>query len=104
MGLPRFDRVVPLGVAAGAVGRAVGIARAGAAVVITSRNGERGGAAVDDIRARSSNEHVDAMTLDLASFASVRAFAHEFLERHPRLDVLVNNAGLVLHRRTETVD
>src|SRR5439155_12570865 len=83
---------------------AVGIARTGATVVITSRNGERGGAAVDDIRARSSNEHVDAMTLDLASFASVRAFAHEFLERHPRLDVLVNNAGLVLHRRTETVD
>jgi NAD(P)-dependent dehydrogenase (short-subunit alcohol dehydrogenase family) len=83
---------------------AVGIARTGATVVITSRDATRGAAAVDDIRARTGNEHVDVMTLDLASFASVREFAHEFLARYPRLEVLVNNAGLVLHRRTQTVD
>lgn len=37
----------------------------------------------------------EIMTLDLASFASVRQFAAEFLARHQRLDALVNNAGLV---------
>ena len=44
------------------------------------------------------------MGLDLASFASIRAFAADFLDRYDRLDVLCNNAGLVLQKRQETAD
>ena len=45
------------------------------------------------------------MSLDLASFASIRTFAAQFLERHDRLDVLVNNAGLApAGNRWETVE
>ena len=44
------------------------------------------------------------MPLDLASFASVHAFADAFNSRFDRLDVLVNNAGLTLRKRTVTED
>ena len=83
---------------------AVGLASRGARVVITSRDAERGAAAVTDIRGRTGSAEVDAMALDLASFASIHSFAADFLGRFDRLDVLVNNAGLVQRRRTETAD
>jgi NAD(P)-dependent dehydrogenase (short-subunit alcohol dehydrogenase family) len=83
---------------------AVGLASLGARVVITSRNEERGRAAREEILRRTGNDSLDVMALDLASFRSIRAFAGDFLDRYDRLDVLVNNAGLILHRRTETDD
>jgi NAD(P)-dependent dehydrogenase (short-subunit alcohol dehydrogenase family) len=83
---------------------AVGLASLGARVVITSRNEERGRAARQEIVDRSGNDSVDVMALDLASFRSIRAFAGDFLDRYDGLDVLVNNAGLILHRRTKTED
>jgi NAD(P)-dependent dehydrogenase (short-subunit alcohol dehydrogenase family) len=83
---------------------AVGLASLGARVLITSRSEERGRAARDEIVERSGNTEVDVMALDLASFRSIRSFASDILARHDRLDVLVNNAGLILRRRTETED
>ena len=81
---------------------AVGLAEAGARVVITSRDDERGRAAQTDVRERSGSADVDVMKLDLASFASIRAFAAGFLDRYDRLDVLLDNAGLIHRRRAET--
>jgi NAD(P)-dependent dehydrogenase (short-subunit alcohol dehydrogenase family) len=83
---------------------AVGLAAMGAHVVITSRDDARGRAAVKEIKERSANDAVDVMHLDLADLASVREFATAYLERYDRLDVLVENAGLVLGRRTVTKD
>jgi NAD(P)-dependent dehydrogenase (short-subunit alcohol dehydrogenase family) len=83
---------------------AVALATMGANVTITSRNAERGEAARREIVERSGSESVEVMALDLASTASIRAFAVAFLDTHPRLDVLVNNAGLILSERTETED
>jgi NAD(P)-dependent dehydrogenase (short-subunit alcohol dehydrogenase family) len=83
---------------------AVGLARKGAQVVITSRDAARGGDALADIKRRSGNENVDVMSLDLARLASVREFASAFLDRYDRLDVLIDNAGLVLGSRTVTED
>lgn len=83
---------------------AIGLARAGASVVITARDRARGVAALTEVRDRSGSDTVELMSLDLASFASIRAFADELLARHDRLDVLVNNAGLVSRTRTETQD
>ena len=83
---------------------AVGLAELGARVVITSRNEERGRAARDEIAERSGSSGVEVMRLDLASFRSIRSFAAGVLDHFDRLDVLVDNAGLILLRRRETED
>jgi NAD(P)-dependent dehydrogenase (short-subunit alcohol dehydrogenase family) len=83
---------------------AVALARAGANVVITARDAERGKQAVADIKGRSGSDTVDLVVFDLGSLASTRAGAAELLDRCPRIDVLVNNAGVVLTERRETVD
>ena len=81
------------------------LARRGADVVFTSRNAERGAAALADVRAESGRDDVELMSLDLASFASIRSFAAEYRVRHQRLDVLINNAGVVvMGRRQLTAD
>ena len=81
---------------------AAALAGRGAQVIITSRNEERGRAARQEIAERSGNDSVDVMPLDLASFRSIRSFAADALDRFDHLDVLVNNAGLILYRRAET--
>jgi len=73
---------------------AVGLAGLGARVVITSRNEERGRSARQEIAERSGNDSVEVMSLDLASFTSIRSFAADVLDRFDHLDVLVNNAGV----------
>jgi NAD(P)-dependent dehydrogenase (short-subunit alcohol dehydrogenase family) len=73
-------------------------------VVFTARNPQRGADALAEIRARSGSDAVDVMALDLSSFASVRSFASELSQRHDCLDVLVNNAGVVLNKRRVTED
>ena len=83
---------------------AVELARLGAQVTITSRDPAKGQAALADIRRRSGDPTVDCMRLDLASLASVRSFAAEYLATHPKLHVLINNAGLTLGARSETED
>jgi NAD(P)-dependent dehydrogenase (short-subunit alcohol dehydrogenase family) len=83
---------------------ATALAAMGAGVVVTGRNRERGEAALGEIRRASGSEKVSLMLADLAVQAEVRALADSFRERHDRLDVLVNNAGLIQSRRTETPD
>src|SRR5687768_11329607 len=72
------------------------LARAGAHVVLACRDRARGEAAAAGVG--------DLLLLDLASFASVRAFAEAFRARFDRLDVLVNNAGLLAPARVVTGD
>ena len=83
---------------------AVALARAGAHTVITARHQGRGQAAVTDIKARSGSDRVDLVVFDLGSLASVRSGASTILERCADIDVLVNNAGVVLSERRLTVD
>ena len=83
---------------------AVALAAMGADVVVTGRDPERGERAVEEIRGESTGGSVELMLADLALQAEVRRLAEEFGGRHDRLDVLVNNAGLVQSTRTETPD
>ena len=83
---------------------AVALAREGALVVFTTRDAQKGATALTEIRDRSGNDGVAVMELDLARLASVREFVSAFGERQGHLDVLVNNAGLILGSRRETVD
>jgi len=82
----------------------VALAREGAEIVFTSRDAQKGEAARTEIRDRSGSDAVEVMELDLASLASVREFAPRFAASHDHLDVLVNNAGVMLGSRRETVD
>ncbi|MGC4114766.1 MAG: SDR family oxidoreductase [Myxococcales bacterium] len=69
------------------------LARRGFHVVLTARkNGEE---AVAAIKAKVPDAQVQALPLDLASFASIRAFATSFQSQGLPLNVLVNNAGLM---------
>lgn len=70
---------------------ATALARAGAHVVIAVRNTTAGAEA-----ARRIGGHVTVRELDLASLDSVRSFAATLTAEHPSIDLLVNNAGVVL--------
>jgi retinol dehydrogenase-12 len=84
---------------------ALELAGMGATVVIAARNPQKAAAAVDEIRhATNAGDRVDTIPIDLTSFASVRAFVDAFTARHDQLDVLCNNAGLLLRERVVTED
>ena len=83
---------------------AVELALMGAEVVVTGRNKERGREAVEEIKARSGSDAVSLLLADLTVQAEVRELAEEFRRNHDRLDVLVNNAGVVNQKRSETPD
>lgn len=74
---------------------AMDLATRGAKVIIGCRNLEKGQAAVQEIQTRSGNEKVFVEKLDLSSLASVRQFADGILKNEPRLDILINNAGVM---------
>ncbi len=84
---------------------ALELARRGASVVIASRSPEKGTAAADRINQTLGQPRVEFAPLDLASLASVRAFADRELARDAPLDLLINNAGVYAPpRREETAD
>ena len=87
------------------IGKATALALAamGADVVVAGRDRGRGESAAEEIRAQTG-ARVDLALADLASQAGVRELAEGFRSRYDRLDVLVNNAGLVQSTRTETPD
>lgn len=85
--------------------QALGLVRAGADVIIASRNQERGLEAVRRMRAEVPGGAVRFETLDLANLASVRDFSGRMRAAGEPLDLLINNAGVMsrLHRE-ESVD
>ena len=72
---------------------AIQLAKIGATVIMACRSAERGAQALEEARQASSSDKLDLMLVDLASQASIRQFAAEFKQRHPRLDVLIHNAA-----------
>jgi NAD(P)-dependent dehydrogenase (short-subunit alcohol dehydrogenase family) len=83
---------------------AVGLARAGAHVIIGARTRERGEAARERVAGVTGSDRLEVMVADLSIQAEVRRLAEEVVASHPRLDVLVNNAGMVFSERQETAD
>jgi len=81
------------------------LAGMGARVIVTARNADKGRAAVAGIVQRlGGHGQVQLVVFDLADLSSVRRGADEILDQTPRLDVLLNNAGVVLSERHVTVD
>ena len=80
------------------------LARMGAAVSIVGRDRARGGAALRRIREVAADARVTFLPADLSDQADVRRLADAVLALHPRLDVLVNNAGGLFGRRRLSAD
>lgn len=80
------------------------LAGRGATVVLAARDAGKARAAKASIDATAPSGRVVVMPLDLASFASIRAFAGAFRERFDRLDVLMNNAGVMAIARKSTAE
>jgi NAD(P)-dependent dehydrogenase (short-subunit alcohol dehydrogenase family) len=80
------------------------LARKNAQVIMACRNLEKAQAARAQIAKQAPNAGLDVMRLDLASLASIRAFAEEFTSKYDHLDMLINNAGIAFIPRQETAD
>lgn len=81
-----------------------GLARLGASVLMLCRNEALGQQALEIIRRDSGNDDVNLIVADLASLVSIRRAARQIAEQHAALHVLVNNAGVRVSRRRESVD
>jgi NAD(P)-dependent dehydrogenase (short-subunit alcohol dehydrogenase family) len=71
------------------------LARKRAKVILACRNKEKGEAAVRTIRQEYPKAKTELLQVDLSELVSVRRFADEFTNRYDRLDILINNAGIM---------
>ena len=104
---PRIDgaAVLVTGAASGlGLAAACAFARLGATVHALARNTERAEEAGGQIAAAVPGADVRPHACDLSSLEAVKSFAEEFVIRESRLDVLVNNAGVMPPERTRSAD
>jgi NAD(P)-dependent dehydrogenase (short-subunit alcohol dehydrogenase family) len=71
------------------------LALKGANVVVACRNRDKGEAALESLRHAAPVESTSQLPLDLADLDSVATFAKRFADKHDRLDLLINNAGVM---------
>ncbi|MFH2030548.1 MAG: oxidoreductase [Bacteroidota bacterium] len=80
------------------------LANKNATIIIAVRNMEKGKAAANRIKKQNSSADLLIMELDLANLKSVKTFAEKFNSEFERLDLLINNAGVMMPPYTKTVD
>ena len=86
---------------------ALGLAMLGATVVLIGRKKERCETTLQEIKAKinhADENRICYFVADLSSQSSIRQLAKEYIETRQRLDVLINNAGVFLAKRTTTID
>lgn len=80
------------------------LASKGALVIMTCRNMEKGESSANSIRKETRRDDIEVTKLDLASLSSIRQFADDFRRRYDRLDLLINNAGVMMPPYSRTID
>jgi NAD(P)-dependent dehydrogenase (short-subunit alcohol dehydrogenase family) len=83
---------------------AIELLERGLFVIVHGRSEARAREAAEAISSAAKKKDVDVAVADFASLAQVRAMAQVVAKRHPRLDVLLNNAGVYAKKRTLTED
>jgi len=99
-------RVIAITGATSGLGRAAAeqLAAGGATVIAVGRNPAKTERVSKEIRQLTGNPAVSAMVADLGDLDSVRRAADQIVSEHPRLDVLIHNAGALTHQRVESPD
>jgi NAD(P)-dependent dehydrogenase (short-subunit alcohol dehydrogenase family) len=75
-----------------------------ATVILAVRNVEKGNQALARIISRNRNANISVMQLDMSRLASIEAFARQFKQEYWRLDLLINNAGVMVPPYSKTFD
>ena len=83
---------------------ALELARMGATVTMVCRSRNNGEAAIREIKKSIGGASLELRVADLSSQAEIRRLAEEFQNKHDRLDLLVNNAGVFVRQRSMTPD
>jgi NAD(P)-dependent dehydrogenase (short-subunit alcohol dehydrogenase family) len=101
-----MDKIIVVTGGTGGIGQhtAIGLAKTGARVIVTGRSAERGAEAVAHIEQASGSKTVELVTGDLSTRAGVEALGDALLKRVDRIDVLINNAGMMAQERSVNDD
>lgn len=83
---------------------AKGLAKLGATVVLVCRNKEKGNKTLEEIKSETGNDKISLLLADLSSQKSIRDLVDSFKTKYDKLDVLINNAGVIHNKRTVTED
>ena len=83
---------------------AIELAKMNATLVLLCRDKERGESAQKEIIELTGNNNVDLILCDLSSQKEIRNFVAEFKRKYQDLHVLINNAGVMLSKKTQSVD
>ena len=81
---------------------AIELAKMGANIVMVCRSRERGEKALEKIKEMANSEKIELLIADLADQSSIRKMVERFKKSHDKLHVLINNAGVMLSKRTTT--
>jgi NAD(P)-dependent dehydrogenase (short-subunit alcohol dehydrogenase family) len=104
--IPEDPRTAVVTGATSGIGRAVAesLAAAGLTVVLVARDEARGEAARQEIATTTGNDRISVILGDLGDMASIRQAGLAIDQAHPKLDILVNCAGVYTRKRTVTKD
>jgi NAD(P)-dependent dehydrogenase (short-subunit alcohol dehydrogenase family) len=83
---------------------AIELAKRGASMVLVCRTAEKGRLTAEEIKGATGNRSIDFLAADLSSQAEIRKLAADYQSRFPAPQILINNAGLALKKRTLSPD
>ncbi|XP_018575648.1 retinol dehydrogenase 13-like [Anoplophora glabripennis] len=80
------------------------LAKRGGNIILAVRNAEKGRRAIERIKMLTPKANVVIKLLDVSEFSSIRDFADQIIKEYNRIDVLINNAGIIFHPYKKTSD
>jgi len=100
------DKTVVITGATSGIGKvtAIELAKMGAGVIFNTRDTQRGKATKKEIQQKSGNDQIYVLPCDLGSLKQVESFAYQVLNQFDQVDILINNAGVLMPSFTTTQD